>query len=472
MNISRRKFLVGSAAAVAVIGGASIVTPMLRREGRFVPGHPRWGFVEGEKGALPQHADVVIIGGGINGIMTAIRMVERGLSVVVVEKGNIAGEQSSRAYGQVITYKMPDATFQLHHLGKKLWREMNQKVGVDTSYRTQGRVEVPLDEADISAVQQWIKDKQEKAGFGVPLKTRFIEGSELKNKLLHATTDWKLGAFEEDSGSLDSEITSFVMADYAKRIGVKFYTNCAARGIETAAGKVSDVVTEKGAIRTSMVVVAGGAWTRKFMGNLDIDIPTLPAYQSQQIISAAPGAPSGNVALPGNIYFRQQSNGTYATSPRIITAPVVKESFTYGYKYLGLLSEPDFPVHIALNEQLIHSLTEPTHWKLNEISPFETQRDMTALPDIQDLDDSLIKLAEEFPAFKAAKVIDRWSGAMAIAPDEVPIISTIKQLPGLVLNTATGWGMTESPVSSLLTTSLLLNEKPIIDVEPFSLNRF
>ncbi|MCW9689410.1 FAD-dependent oxidoreductase, partial [Proteus terrae] len=88
----------------------------------------------------------------------------------------------------------------------------------------------------------------------------------------------------------------------------------------------------------SRVVVAGGVWSRLFMQNLNVDVPTLPAYQSQQLISAAPNAPGGNVALPGGIFFREQADGTYATSPRVIVAPVVKESFTYGYKYLPLLA--------------------------------------------------------------------------------------------------------------------------------------
>ncbi|EBY8945958.1 FAD-binding oxidoreductase, partial [Salmonella enterica subsp. enterica serovar Oranienburg] len=375
-------------------------------------------------------------------------------------------------YGQVITYKMTDATFLLHHTGKQRWREMNARVGADTSYRTQGRVEIPLDEADPEHVRKWIDTMSEDTGTNIPFKTRIIEGSELKSRLKGASSDWKIAGFEEDSGSLDAEITTFVMAEYAKKIGVKIYTNCAARGIETQGGKISDVVTEKGAIKTSRVVLAGGAWSRLFMQNLDINLPTLPAYQSQQIISGAPGAPGGNVALPGNIFYREQADGTYATSPRIIIAPVIKESFIYGYKYIPLMSQPDFPVHISLNEQLINSLMQPTHWKLNEISPFEKNRDMVAAPDIKGLDDSLERLRAEFPAFKESKLIDRWGGAMAIAPDEDPIISSVKEYPGLVINTATGWGMTESPVSAELTADLLLGEESFMDPKPFSLYRF
>ena len=471
MAITRRKFIIGGS-VVAVAAGAGILTPMLTREGRFVPGKPRFGFVEGTEGALPQQSDVVVIGAGILGVMTAINLAERGLSVVIVEKGNIAGEQSSRFYGQAITYKMPDETFLLHHLGKHRWREMNAKVGVDTTYRTQGRVEVPLDEEDLVHVRSWIDERSKNVGSDIPFKTRIIEGSELNQRLRGAKSDWKIAGFEEDSGSFDAEVTAFVMAEYAKKIGIKIYTNCAARGLETHAGVISDVVTEKGAIKTSQVVVAGGVWSRLFMQNLGVDVPTLPAYQSQQLISAAPNAPGGNVALPGNIFFREQADGTYATSPRVIVAPVVKESFTYGYKYLPLLAMPDFPVHISLNEQLINSFTQDTSWKLDEVSPFEKNRDMTALPDLPELNASLEKLKTEFPAFKDSKLVDQWSGAMAIAPDENPIISEVKEYPGLVINTATGWGMTESPVSAEITADLLLGKEPIINAKPFSLYRF
>ncbi|MBN1033905.1 FAD-dependent oxidoreductase, partial [Escherichia coli] len=116
-----------------------------------------------------------------------------------------------------------------------------------------------------------------------------IKGEELSNRLVGAQTPWTVAAFEEDSGSVDPETGTPALARYAKQIGVKIYTNCAVRGIETAGGKISDVVSEKGAIKTSQVVLAGGIWSRLFMGNMGIDIPTLNVYLSQQRVSGVPG---------------------------------------------------------------------------------------------------------------------------------------------------------------------------------------
>lgn len=173
MNISRRKLLLGVGAAGVLAGGAALV-PMVRRDGKFVEAKSRASFVEGTQGALPKEADVVIIGAGIQGIMTAINLAERGMSVTILEKGQIAGEQSGRAYSQIISYQTSPEIFPLHHYGKILWRGMNEKIGADTSYRTQGRVEALADEKALDKAQAWIKTAKEAAGFDTPLNTRII----------------------------------------------------------------------------------------------------------------------------------------------------------------------------------------------------------------------------------------------------------------------------------------------------------
>ena len=48
---------------------------------------------------LPARADVVVIGGGIIGCAAAYFLALRGISVALIEKGRIAGEQSSRNWG-------------------------------------------------------------------------------------------------------------------------------------------------------------------------------------------------------------------------------------------------------------------------------------------------------------------------------------------------------------------------------------
>lgn len=471
MKISRRKLLLGVGAAGVLAGGAAVV-PMIRREGRFELAQSRVSAVPGTEGALPKSTDAVIIGAGLQGIMTAINLTERGMSVVICEKGVVGGEQSGRAYSQIISYKTSPEIFPLHHYGKILWRGMNEKIGAETSYRTQGRVEVPYSEQDLEVARAWIKNAAEDPGFDTPLQTRMIEGAELAKRLPDAQTPWKIGGFEEDSGSLDPEVVTPAMANYAKSIGVKIYTNCAVRGIETAGGKISDVVTEKGAIKTSNVVLTGGIWSRLFMGNLGIDVPTLNVYLSQQRITGVAGAPKGNVHLPNGIHFREQADGTYAVAPRIFTSSIVKDSFLLGPKFMHLLQGGELPLEFSIGKDLFNSFTMATSWNLDEKTPFEEFRTATNTPNNKHLDGVLERLRNEFPVFKESKVVERWGGTVSPTDDELPIISEIKEYPGLVINTATGWGMTESPVSGELTADLLMGTKPVINPHPFRLSRF
>ncbi|MEM9639138.1 MAG: FAD-dependent oxidoreductase, partial [Pseudomonadota bacterium] len=52
-------------------------------------------------GTLPEAADVVVIGGGVIGVSTALFLARAGQRVVLLEKGRIAGEQSSRNWGWI-----------------------------------------------------------------------------------------------------------------------------------------------------------------------------------------------------------------------------------------------------------------------------------------------------------------------------------------------------------------------------------
>ena len=471
MAISRRKFLLG-AGGVAVVGAGAVVTPMIRREGTLVSAKSRAPFVAGTEGPLPKESDVVIVGGGIQGIMSAINMRERGMSVTICEKGEVAGEQSGRAYSQIISYKTAPEIFPLHHYGKKLWREMNAKVGMDTSYRTQGRVEAIPSTQELEVVKEWIDLNSKNPGFDSPLNVRIIEGEELKRRLPNAQTPWEIAGFEEDAGSVDPERGTTVLAEYAKKIGVKIYTNCAVRGIETAGGKISEVITEKGAIKTSLVVLANGFWARLFMGNMGVDLPTLNVYLSQQVVTGVPGAPKGNVHLPNGIHFREQSDGTYAVAPRIFTSSITKDSFLLGPKFMHLLGGDDLPLEFKLGADLWNSFKMPTSWSMDEVTPFEEFRVATATPNNEHLDGVFNRMKAEFPQFESSQVLERWGACIAPTADGCPIISEIAEYPGLVVNTATGWGMTESPAAGEITADLIMGRTPVIDPTPYSTKRF
>ena len=51
--------------------------------------------------ALPDRADVVVVGGGVMGASAAFHLAEAGVSVLLVERGELSGGSTSRAAGGV-----------------------------------------------------------------------------------------------------------------------------------------------------------------------------------------------------------------------------------------------------------------------------------------------------------------------------------------------------------------------------------
>ena len=73
--------------------------------------------------------------------------------------------------------------------------------------------------------------------------------------------------------------------------------NCAARELETEAGRISDVVTEKGGIRASAVLVAGGAWSGMFLRHHGIRFLQACVKSPSFYTVAAPAVTDGGIAM-------------------------------------------------------------------------------------------------------------------------------------------------------------------------------
>lgn len=474
MAISRRKLILGGGAlGIAVVGGA-VLTPIVRRPGILEESTSRALPVETDIN-LPLQADVVIIGGGIQGVCSALSLVERGFDVVICDKGEVAGEQSGRAYSQIICWELEKNILPLILHSKQLWRGMNERLGVDTSHRIQPRVQTYTNDKALNAARAWAKMAHESVPKPELLDIRFIEGAELQSRLPGARTKWSVGGFELDAGSVDPEIGTPMIARYLKTKGVKIFTHCAVRGLETSGGRVSGVVTEKGSIRTSNVVLAGGAWSRLFLGNYDLELRTLPIYLSQQRLTGVEGAPKGNGAIGDGIYWRLQADGTYANAPRIYTAPILKESFTIGMDFLPHVlagGMEGLPIYYNLNSDFIRSFKTPTHWSLDQKTPFEEMRIAAPTPNIEFLDLGLRRLRDEFPVFEDSKVIERWAARTDFVADFAPVISPVDKIPGLIINTGHTWGMTQGPAAGEMVADMITGVEPRVDPKPYAFSRF
>ena len=85
--------------------------------------------------SLPRAVDVVVIGGGIAGISTALSLAERGVSVALCEKGALAAEQSSRNWGWVRKMGRDPRELPLMIESMRIWDELQGRHGLDLGFR-------------------------------------------------------------------------------------------------------------------------------------------------------------------------------------------------------------------------------------------------------------------------------------------------------------------------------------------------
>jgi len=89
-------------------------------------------------GPLPEASDVVIIGGGIIGVTTALFLARRNISVTLLEKGRVAAEQSSRNWGWIRQQGRDADELPIMIEAHRLWQQLAEECGEDIGLRQTG----------------------------------------------------------------------------------------------------------------------------------------------------------------------------------------------------------------------------------------------------------------------------------------------------------------------------------------------
>ena len=104
---------------------------------------------------MDRTADVVVIGAGIAGTATAYYLAKGGASVIVCEKGEVAGEQSSRNWGWCRQQNRDARELPISTKSLALWEEFGAESGEDTGFRRCGLFYLSDNEAELAGWARW-----------------------------------------------------------------------------------------------------------------------------------------------------------------------------------------------------------------------------------------------------------------------------------------------------------------------------
>lgn len=417
---------------------------------------------------MPSSTTVVIVGGGIVGLTAALTLAERGIPVTVLEKGRIAAEQSSRNLGWIRKTNRAPEDVPLAMAADRLWQDMPERVGKPVGYRQAGIMFIARTAGQMAAYENW----QQSVKDCVP-ESRLLTPDEIAQRVPGGQGSWVGGIFTPSDGRAEPTLASSAIAQAAMAKGAVIIENCAVRSLSLVAGRVCGVITEKGEIRCEQVLLAAGLWSRRFLGNMGINLPTLPVVCSVLRTQPMEGPTDIAVGAPDFSFRKHQDGGFIITQRGALDAPLTLDHARIGLRYLPTLRSQRDALRIKLNRYFWQDLMLPRRWQSNRISPFERIRTMDPAPNPDLNNEALANLRAAWPVFNQAKIEQAWAGMIDITPDTNPVIGAVDGVPGLTLATGfSGHGFGTSPAAGQLAADLVMNATPLVDPAPYRFDRF
>ncbi len=416
----------------------------------------------------PGRTGVVVIGGGIIGISTALALARAGVAVTLCEKGELVGEQSSRNWGWVRKTGRDQREIPLIIEALRMWGDMNRTTEAETGFRPCGVLYVGETAAEREGYEKWL-DKAQPYQMG----SRLVEGDELAALMPGATRRYACGLYTADDGRAEPQKAGPAIARAARRAGAVILTHCAVRGLDMAAGRVAGVVTERGRIACDAVVLAGGAWSRLFCGSLDLRLPQLKVRSS--VLRTAPIANAPEVsAWTRQFAYRKRLDGGYTiANGEANVVPIVPDTLRFLREFTPAIRATHRRLRPRLDDRFMTEARTPKKWALDKQSPFEDARMLDPAPTASINRSAAAALQAAFPAFRDMKIVQEWAGLIDVTPDAVPVISEVEAVPGLIVATGfSGHGFGIGPAAGRLAADLATGAPPIVDPHAFRFSRF
>jgi glycine/D-amino acid oxidase-like deaminating enzyme len=416
---------------------------------------------------LPARVDVVVIGGGIIGVSTALELAERGVSVLLCEKGVIGGEQSSRNWGWVRLSQRDPRELPLMVEAVRIWEGLETRISRPTGYRRAGILFDAPTPASVAQNETWAENLH-----AHQIESRIVTGAELVELVPGHGPGLKSALYTPMDGRAEPQMAAPAIAEAARDAGATVMTGCAVRSIDREGGKLAGVVTEKGRVKCDAVVLAGGAWSRLFAGNAGIWLPQLKVLNT--VMRTTPVAGPEAALWTSRYAFRKRADGGYTVaSGSGNLVDIVPDSFRLARHFTAAYRAEWRSLRFRLTSRWQEEAAQLRQWRPDQVTPFEECRVLDPAPSERILRKTWAALRADMPVFGSADIVQSWAGLIDVTPDAIPVISGVDDLPGLYIATGfSGHGFGIGPGAGRLAADLVCQTTPVVDPRDFRLSRF
>ena len=373
---------------------------------------------------MKRTADVVIVGAGIIGCATAYFLAKGGNSnIIVIDSTPYIGSGGScRNCGGVRQSGRDKRELPVVMYGiQNIWPTLSEELGVDCEYHQDGNLRLGKTPAHIKTLEG-LADKARSCGLDV----RMVSGDEAREICPYLSTEVIGASWCPTDGHANPLTTTLGYYIRARQMGVRFYTNQKAAKIRKIKGRARQVVTEDGEIyEGETIMVAAGYASRALLSTIGVDVPMITKKAECIVTEAQPPMfwqMLGTAA--SDFYGHQTKHGSFVFG---------------GFSGMELYDKDD---GTPVNSSFSLSCTSRA-------------------------------ILQYFPSLVDAKVVRNWAGWYDQCVDGVPVISTVEEVPGLIVACAfCGHGFGISPAVGTLLSQMITGQELAVDLSEFRYDRF
>lgn len=359
-------------------------------------------------------SDVLIIGGGLHGLSSALHVARRGASVQLIERHFLGRHASGATAAGVRTLGRDVAELQLSLEAAKLWPLMENIVGDDCGFTACGQLQVAEDQEAMAKIAARI-DRLKALGHS---HEKLVDATDIANILPDVSPHCLGGAWVPGDGSADPHRTIRAFRDAAIAAGVKIAESCLVTNLSRF-GNVWHVVTNQGNFEAPLVVNAAGAWADT-LSNLAGEPLEHTIRTSMMVVTerAAPRIKPVVGSLGKKLSLKQTSQGT-------------------------LLIGGGSQGKLALDRQ-------------------------SASVDVMALSASVAAAIRLVPSLQGVRIVRTWVGMEAMTVDHRPVIGMSARLEGLFhVFGFSGHGFQLVPIVGQVVADLICEGRTPLNLEAF-----
>lgn len=231
-------------------------------------------------------AEVIVIGGGVIGNACAYYLVQRGLSVIVLEGSDHIGNGGSSRNGGGVRQSGRDVReLPLVMYGiKNLWPHLSEELGVDCEYHQDGNLRLGKNEKHKQILTNLANNAR-----GCGLDVRMIDGEEVRQINPYLSDEVTCASWCPTDGHANPLTTTLGYYKAARNLGARFISGEKVTELKLVKGRVRKVITASGnAYEGENVIVAAGFDSRPILGSVGVDVPMTRSLLECLVTEAEP----------------------------------------------------------------------------------------------------------------------------------------------------------------------------------------